>query len=303
TVKRSMTVTPLRALGITVTTAIKLAWALTLSQYSGSNDVVFGLILSGRNVDVPGIEEIMGPTMTTVPFRIQLQRTMRVHDLLRAVQEESAATLPFEHLGLQRISSLGPEADLACKFQSLLIIQPPDENPASTIFNRVVEEHSTEIVDNYALTMEAHLGRGGCVDFEASYDPGVIEGSLMSGILAQLAHNVSRLTESTADVTMKELTHVNCSDFGTIKTWNHRIPEAMACCVHDVIRRHCIAQPNSSAVAAWDGPMTYGQLEEYSARMAAHLIDLGVRPRTFVMIHLGRCLWTVVAVVAVMKAG
>lgn len=303
TIKRSMTVTPLRALGITMATTIKLAWALTLSQYSGSNDVVFGLTLSGRNVNVPGIEEIMGPTMTTVPFRIHLQRTMRVHDLLRAVQEDGVATLPFEHLGLQRISSLGPEAALACKFQSLLIIQPPKGHFASTIFNSVIENHSTETVDNYILTMEAHLEEGECVHFEASYDPYFIEDSLMCGILSQLAHNLGQLMESTADITIKELLPVNYSDFGTIKTWNDRVPPAIACCVHDVIRRHCMAQPNSTAVTSWDGTMTYEQLEEHSAIMAAHLAGMGIRPGTFVMIHLGRCLWTVVAMVAVMKAG
>lgn len=303
TMERSMAITPPKSLGVTTATTIKLAWALTLSQYGGSDDIVFGQTLAGRNVNVPSIEEILGPTMTTVPLRIRLQRMIRVHDLLRAVQEDSVATMPFEHVGLQRISSLGFEAALACKFQSLLIIQPPKDQPASTIFNCVEEKYSTEIIDNYPLVLEAHLKKGDSVHFVASYDPDVIEGSLMRGMLSQLVHSIRQLTESTADTAMKELWPVNPSDFGTIKNWNDRVPQAIDCCVHDVIRRHCIARPESTAVTAWDGTMTYKQLDEHSANMAAHLTELGTVPGTFVMIHLGRCLWAVVAMMAVMKAG
>lgn len=242
-----MAITPPKSLGVTTATTIKLAWALTLSQYGGSDDIVFGQTLAGRNVNVPSIEEILGPTMTTVPLRIRLQRMIRVHDLLRAVQEDSVATMPFEHVGLQHIGLLGFEAALACTFQSLLIIQPPKDQPASTIFNCVEEKYSTDIIDNYPLVLEAHLKKGDSVHFVASYDPDVIEGSLMRGMLSQLVHSIRQLTESTADTAMEELWPVNPSDFGTIKNWNDRVPQAIDCCVHDVIRRHCIARSEFTA--------------------------------------------------------
>ena len=240
-----MAINPPKSLGVTMATTVKLALALTISQYGGSDDVVFGQILAGRNVNVPGIEEILGPTMTTVPLRIQLQKMAPVHDMLRAVHEDSVATIPFEHVGLQRIASLGSEAALACAFQSLLIIQPPKEQSASTIFNCVEEKYSTEIVDNYPLMLEVHLKENDSVHFVAFYDLDTIEGSLMHGMLTQLVHNIHQLTEGTADMTMKELWSVNPAEFGTIKTWNDHVPQAIDCCVHDVIRRHSIARPES----------------------------------------------------------
>ncbi|KAI9368043.1 hypothetical protein BJX61DRAFT_546918 [Aspergillus egyptiacus] len=303
TMERSIAINPPKSLGVTTATAFRLAWALTLSQYGGSDDVVFGETLAGRNVNVPGIEDILGPTMTTVPLRIRLPRMARVHDLLRAVQEASFATMPFEHVGLQRIASLGSDEALACAFQSLLIIQPPKDKPASTIFNCVEEKYSTEIVDNYPLMLEVHLKENDAVKIVASYDSDMIERSLMHGILGQLVHNIHQLTDSTAEMTMKDLRSINPAEFDTIKRWNDHVPPAIDCCVHDVIRRHGMARPESIAVTAWDGRMTYKQLDKHSANMAAHLTELGIGPGTFAMIHLGRCLWAVVAMMAVMKAG
>lgn len=302
TIERSIAINTPKSLGVTTATTIKLAWALTLSQYGSSDDIVFGETLAGRNVNVPGIDEILGPTMTTVPTRIRLQQTAQVHDMLRAVQEDSFATIPFEHVGLQRISSLGSEAALACAFQSLLIIQPPKDQPPSTIFN-CVEKYSTEIVDNYPLMLEVHLKENDAIDIVASYDVDIIEATLMHGILSRLVHNTHQLTESTAETTMKELCSVSTTEFDTIKNWNDHVPPAIDCCVHDVIRRHGTARPESTAVTAWDGTMTYKQLDDYSSNMSAHLSELGIVPGTFVMIHLGRCLWAVVAMTAVMKAG
>ncbi|KAL4931018.1 nonribosomal peptide synthetase fmqA [Aspergillus undulatus] len=301
--RHKMAIAQPKAGKVTTSAIIKLAWALTISQYSGTDDVVFGQTLAGRNVDVPGIDNILGPTMTTVPVRIQIRRAARVQDILHSVQQDIVATIPFEHVGLQRIASLGPDAALACQFQNMLIIQPPKEETASTIFNSPVDEYSTEIVDNYPLMVEACLEKDGSVCFKASYNSNVIACSVMRGMLDHLAHNVLQLMESTADTTIKDLMPTTSSDFDTIKNWNNHVPQAIDGCVHDVIRRHCMSSPNSTAVVAWDGTISYSQLAEHSTVMAAHLVKLGICPGKFVMIHLGRSLWTIIAMVAVMQAG
>jgi hypothetical protein len=40
---------------------LQLAWAVAISQYTASTDVVFGMTVNGRNAPVPGIEQITGP--------------------------------------------------------------------------------------------------------------------------------------------------------------------------------------------------------------------------------------------------
>ena len=58
-----------RASGITMATLLKAAWSILVSRLSESLDVVYGVTQSGRDLDLPDIEMINGPTITTVsPF-------------------------------------------------------------------------------------------------------------------------------------------------------------------------------------------------------------------------------------------
>jgi amino acid adenylation domain-containing protein len=302
TMQRSTSIDFPKDLGVTTATVITLAWALTLSQHSGCDDVVFGMVHAGRNVPLSGIDEIMGPTLATIPQRVRLQRSMRALDMLRQLQRDSAAALPFEHLGLQRIGSLGPEAAAACRFQNLLIIQPTQDDGSSLIFEHPVEEYSAEIIDTYVLTLEAKLARNNDTLVESTYDPSVISESLMHGIMNQFVHNIDQLTNR-AHSTLQNLWPISPTDFQTIQTWNSHVPDTIPGCVHEWIQQQCLEQAEEAAVIAWDGSLTYGELEKESTRMAAHLQALGVGPGAFIAVGLGKSVWTAMAVVAVMKAG
>ena len=50
------------------------AWALVLSTYTDSDATVVGAILSGRHLDLPNVESVIGPLINTLPFLIQLNR-------------------------------------------------------------------------------------------------------------------------------------------------------------------------------------------------------------------------------------
>ncbi|KAH7161959.1 hypothetical protein B0J13DRAFT_614645 [Dactylonectria estremocensis] len=58
----------LASFNITTATVVKAAWSTVLANTTGKTDVVFGHLISGRNVGtVPGIESIVGPCLNVVP--------------------------------------------------------------------------------------------------------------------------------------------------------------------------------------------------------------------------------------------
>ncbi|KAL1839672.1 hypothetical protein VTJ49DRAFT_1282 [Mycothermus thermophilus] len=61
-----------RRAGVTTATLLKGAWGILVSRLSESQDVVFGVTQSGRDVELAGIERINGPTITTVSSPIGL---------------------------------------------------------------------------------------------------------------------------------------------------------------------------------------------------------------------------------------
>ncbi|RAH65475.1 amino acid adenylation domain-containing protein [Aspergillus aculeatinus CBS 121060] len=112
-------------LGTTTSLLIRLAWAMVLSQYTGTLDVVFGITVMGRSMS--GTVDVKGPTIATYPLRVTLHGDRSVSETLRCIHDQAMSVAPFEQTGMQRIRQCGREAASACEFQSMLIVQPPLE--------------------------------------------------------------------------------------------------------------------------------------------------------------------------------
>lgn len=105
--------------GITAATVIKAAWALVLAQMSGTSDVVYGHMVSGRNLPLDGVETIMGPCLNIVPVRAQLQSTGTVLALLQAIQQQQTDTIPHESMGFREIIDTCTEWPAGTRFSSV----------------------------------------------------------------------------------------------------------------------------------------------------------------------------------------
>ncbi|CAG8904531.1 unnamed protein product [Penicillium egyptiacum] len=88
---------------ITIATLMKAAAALLLMQLTSDTDLVFGQVVSGRNIGLAGVESILGVCANTVPIRVQCQPKWTVFDLLQTVQAQHIDALDHETLGLEEI--------------------------------------------------------------------------------------------------------------------------------------------------------------------------------------------------------
>ncbi|OBS16940.1 hypothetical protein FPOA_12491 [Fusarium poae] len=102
--KRVVATPSLAAYNVTAATVVKAAWATVLTKATGKSDVVFGHLISGRNVrHVPGIEAVVGPCLNVVPVRVTYQTSWTVLDLLRYIQHQQVDNMPYESLGFREI--------------------------------------------------------------------------------------------------------------------------------------------------------------------------------------------------------
>ncbi|KAL7780719.1 hypothetical protein CFE70_010745 [Pyrenophora teres f. teres 0-1] len=94
-------------------------------------------------------------------------------------------------------------------------------------------------------------------------------------------------------------------DRGTEKmwAWNYEIPGVTNKCIHDLFVEQVLAQPNAPAICAWDGKMSYSVLDNLSTTLAGYLVKIGVKPEDVVPLCFEKSMWTVVAMLAVLKAG
>lgn len=181
-------------------TSLYAASAIVLGQHSGSKDVIFGLTLSGRNASMSSIDDIVGPTIATVPFRTQIEPELRLEQYLKATQAQILDIVPHQHHGLQTIKAISPEAACACRFRSLVTVQPKDPAIAHNGLFEKAQSRTSDLSDNFPLSLEFIIAKDH-VSVNCSFDSAYIPGD---GVETMLAHIDCVLQDfSTLDLSSK----------------------------------------------------------------------------------------------------
>jgi len=90
---------------LTLNTLVQGAWAFLLSRYSGQRDVVFGTVVSGRPVELEGIDSMVGLFINTLPVRVQVSPEMEVVPWLQQLQKRQAEARQYQYSPLVQIRS------------------------------------------------------------------------------------------------------------------------------------------------------------------------------------------------------
>ncbi|KAH7370161.1 hypothetical protein BKA65DRAFT_387194 [Rhexocercosporidium sp. MPI-PUGE-AT-0058] len=291
-----------RGSDITISTKIRAAWALIVSRYSDEDDVVFASTLNGRTAQVPFIDMIVGPTVTTVPVRIRIDPQKTVGEMLNAVQEQAVDMMAHEQFGHQNIRRISSDCNTACQFRSLLLIQSPheaEETSEAGLGLQSVERGSAKF-HTYPLTIECTIRRDE-FDLLALYDSQVIDPRQMSRILHQFAFIFGQLDKF--ETTLRDLDWMSLHDLEELAKWNPDAPKPTERCVHDLVQERILDQPDEPALCSWEGELTFRQLDDFSARLACQLRLRGVRAGVLVPLLFEKSIWGAITMLAVLRAG
>ncbi|KAL4902747.1 hypothetical protein BDW74DRAFT_180448 [Aspergillus multicolor] len=286
-------------------TILRAAWALLLSFYADSQDVIFGATLSGRNGSVPGIDKIIAPLITTVPVRVPLPASFTVADFLHQIQQQATDMIPHEHYGLQNIASINSTCSRAIEFQNLFVIQPMlDTATTDSSFLGCAEvELPLQDFDSYPLVVECYLGDDN-VHIETRYDEDILTTWQVRNVLHHFEYLVNQLTATNNETrVLREIDMFGDKDREQVLQWNRHYPEVVESTVPQLFAEQVFRRPRALAVNAWDGRLTYDELDHRSTILARYLHYLGVGPEVLVPLCFDKSRWAVVAQMAVMKAG
>ncbi|KAJ5295213.1 hypothetical protein PENANT_c048G05147 [Penicillium antarcticum] len=154
-----------RSLNVTEQAVLHACWLLTLQQqYSFVPPL--GIIASGRTIDVPGIENMIGPLFNTIPSNVQLTGLETWSDVARCCHEYQVSMMPFQYTALRDIAKwLGRSPDERL-FDSLFVFQRENDDDEalskslwSTIDSEAQHEYplAFEIVRNGTQSLTATL--------------------------------------------------------------------------------------------------------------------------------------------------
>ncbi|KAI0112288.1 hypothetical protein F4776DRAFT_667298 [Hypoxylon sp. NC0597] len=102
TVRQKIPTGSLQHLGIPFETILKGAWSVVLSNLSGTDDVVFGQLVEGKNLNLPTgqpISDVIGPIGNIIPVRTRLPDIpITPYEYFRCIQSQLVASVPYENM-------------------------------------------------------------------------------------------------------------------------------------------------------------------------------------------------------------
>ncbi|HLU96978.1 MAG TPA: condensation domain-containing protein, partial [Thermobifida alba] len=283
--------------GLTLGTLVQGAWAGVLSGITGRRDVVFGTTVSGRPAEIPGVEQMIGLFINTLPTRVRLDPAEPVAELLARTQSEQAALLDHQYLGLTDIQRAAGHGDL---FDTLTVVENYPGPAVTTVAGLRITAVPGRDATHYPLTLVAVPGDE--LQLWLDYRDDLVADALAE----QIAERAVRF--------LTELPHAPRTPFARFDllgpAQRTRLLEAgrgrtgeRPVTLPGLLARQVAARPDAVAVSAPDGDLTYAELDERTRRRAAFFADRGVGPETVVALVLPRSVELVECALAVMRAG
>ncbi|MFD9906702.1 amino acid adenylation domain-containing protein [Streptomyces sp. NPDC059063] len=289
--------------------AVQAGLAALLSRWGAGTDIVLGTSVAGRT-DV-ALDDLVGFFVNTLVLRTDVSGDPTFRDLLGRVRDADLAAfahqdVPFEHL----VEQLNPARSMARHplFQTMLTFQNTTAADVGLAgLDAAIEPAgaaSAKFDLAFSLT-ERYADDGAAlgIEGEVEYATDLFDAATVEGLVASFA----RLLEAAAAAPDRPLGQapVLAPDQHTliVEGWNATARANPPATLHALVEAQAVRTPDAEAVLAADTTLTYRELDERANRLARHLVEQGAGPEDFVALALPRTAATLVAVLAVLKAG
>lgn len=255
---------------LTLNTLLQGAWAITLARFTGQDDLVFGVTVSGRPTDIGGVEDMIGLFINTVPLRTRLSYNTALSKWLSTLQSDQLRARNFDHCGLVQIRDWaglpGDEElfDTIFAFENYPTQRKEGQSNADTTF---IER------TNYPLSVAVIPGDG--LQVRLLYNGQAIDPASVRAIGESLLSVLRSMTQALTNNPKGTLEHVvlNACPEQFEAVHADAYPEAS---LPELFAEIAKATPDAIAVESSAGIVTYGDLNTRAEKLAARLAEVGI---------------------------
>ncbi len=285
---------------LTMSTVLQGTWALLLSRYSSTSDVVFGVTVSGRPPSLLGADGIVGVMINTIPMRVMVREASSVVPWLQECQRQFARFREHEHAPLVHIQSWSqlPRG----LFDTILVFENFPTQGADGEGDLQVSEQLYVTRTNYSLSM--YVLPGTELELRALYERGRFD----DAAIARLVGHFQALLEAVVvdpGRPVGELPLLSVEELRRVSVeWNATDAEyPRERSVAGLFEVQVERTPDAVAVVCEGERLTYRELDGRANRLARWLWSRGVEPGVLVGVCVERSLEMLVAVLGVLKSG
>ncbi|MEU7296768.1 amino acid adenylation domain-containing protein [Streptomyces exfoliatus] len=295
-----------RGAGLTLNTVLQGLWALTLARTTGSQDVVYGVVVSGRPPELDGVESMIGLFANTVPLRARMPVDEPLIGFLRRLQREQSALLDHQHLRLADIQRLAGRGEL---FDSVMAFENYPDGPAEEPSDpsadapgrvRVVASRMRDAM-HYPLGLLASPGPP--MRFRLGHRPSAVTPRLAAALRDRLLRIVDAFLAA-PDLPLGRLDVLDGTERALVlEKFNDTAREVEDTTATELFLRQAARTPGRIAVETAERSLDYARLADRSGRLARLLAERGARAERFVALVLPRSPELVETALAVWQTG
>lgn len=286
--------------GVTLNNVVQGAWALLLSRYSGRLDVVFGVARAGRGSS-PDDARAVGFYLNTLPLRVAVDPHAALGPWLKAIRGRWLALRGVERTPSHQIVKWSGLPAGMPPFESVLNYEhePPGETLsklgglwAGVRFRRLQRTDSR-------LTLAA--SGSPTLTLELIFDRGRFSQRTMDAAAGHLRELLASFVAH-PDARLCDLNILTAEERTLLPNGPRRMP-LPGRCAHELFEQQAERTPFQTAIDTSTGVISYGKLNEKANRLACRLREAGVSPGDVVAVYMESTPESVVAILAVLKAG
>lgn len=286
---------------ITPLSLFQVAWAMVLKVYTESPKVCFGYLSSGRDADLPSIENGVGAFITMLVCSLDLTEG-KLSDVLQRAADDFVKSLPHQYCGLaniQRSTSLSSDT----LFNTILSFHRDDDVPELNGSGIAIKSLHAHDPTEYALSVDIGILRD------------VLSVSMQfwsDQLTAEQVRNVaSTLDQALCTIVRHPDTEVRmaalASPFHSARMLEFNgngepLPSSDRLVFTD-IESNARTHPDAQAICSWDGSWTYAELDDVTNRLGHYLRSVGVGPEVIVPHLFHKSAWAAITIISVLKAG
>ncbi|KAJ1928747.1 hypothetical protein IWQ60_001796, partial [Tieghemiomyces parasiticus] len=294
-----------RGMGLTVNSLLRAVWALTLARYLGENEeVTLGVLVSGRNVPVPGIKGMVGMCINTLPLRVRVDHNHTITDFLRQVNADSVALTAYEQCSLvdiKRWAKLDANSDL---FTSLLVYDNYETTTSACTDQINYVPRSGQNFTEYAYTANFY-DEGDTVMLNLSYLTRYCNPSYSYYLVHFIDHCLAAIV-SGHTVKLGSILTLPAAEQALIRQWSDGItidfPQKVWL-AHQFFTQHLATRADAIALESATDQFTYAEVYHRACAISAALHSQGARCGDRVALLFTRCPEFIFSYLAVLLLG
>ena len=287
-------------LGVSMHAVLLGAFATLLSRLTGQDDVVVGTTAFGqRDADTP---TRIAQDSTVLPLRCALPSTQPFEAMLLATDVHLERAFEHGQGGVGEIARTMPGVSASQLVSAVFNVEEPEPVSSGFAGLDVAVGHVPRAGELFDLVVTARTDHAAW-RIECQYNCELLDGSTVSRWLANYGQLLRAGTANPSE-SISRLTILTDADEAALAACNNTArPLPDDTLVHELVEAEAAREPNRVAVEQDDMLVRYDELNARANQLAHHLRGLGVRRGELVGLLLERTPETIVALLAVLKAG